>query len=79
MLDKENNPYGGADVEKKNIKFLFVLLSEIVEYHLGGIVMVSDDIKNIEQRKEVNVSTTQLKLLFTDIVSNIEKYKKNRI
>lgn len=76
LLDKENNPYGGADVEKKNIKFLFVLLSEIVEYHLGGIVMVSDDIKNIEQRKEVNVSTTQLKLLFTDIVSNIEKYKK---
>ena len=77
LLDKENNPYGGADVENKNIKFLFVVLSEIVEYHLGGIVGVSDEIKNIEQRKEVKVSTTQLKLLFTDIVSNIERYKKS--
>lgn len=76
LLDKQNNPYGGADVENKNIKFLFVILSEIVEYHLGGTVNVTDDIKGIEQRKEVKVSTTQLKLLFTDIVSNIEKYKK---
>lgn len=76
LLDKENNPYGGADVENKNIKFLFVVLSEIVEYHLGGIVEVSDEIKNIEQRIEVKISTTQLKLLFTDIVSNIERYMK---
>ena len=77
LLDKQNNPYGGADIENKNIKFLFVLLSEIVEQHLGGTVSVSDDIKNVEQRKEVKVSTTQLKLLFTDIVSNIERYRKS--
>lgn len=76
LLDKQNNPYSGMDVENKNIKFLFVVLSEIVEYHLGGIVNVTDDIKGM-QRKKVKVSTTQLKLLFTDIVSNIEKYKKN--
>lgn len=77
LLDKQNNPYGGADIENKTIKFIFVVLSEIVELHLGGTVDVSEDIKNIEQKRVVKVSTTQLKLLFTDIVSNIEKYRKS--
>ena len=76
LLDKDKNPYGGTDIENKNIKFLFVILSEIVEHHLGSTVNVSDEIKGLETRKEVRVSMTQLKLLFTDIVSNIEKYKK---
>lgn len=75
LLDKQNNPYGGGDIEIKNIKFLFVVLSEIVELHLGGTVNVSEDISQNEEEKNVRVSDTQLKLLFTDIVSNIEKHK----
>lgn len=75
LLDKQNNPYGGSDIEQKNIKLLFVILSEIVELHLGGTVSVSENITNKEQDKYVKVSVTQLKLLFTDIISNIEKYK----
>lgn len=77
LLDKQNNPYSGADVETKNIKFLFVILSEIVQYHLGGAVEVSEEIQQFEQRMVVRVSTMQLKLLFTDIVSNIERHKSS--
>lgn len=74
LLDKQNDPYWGLDIENKSLQFLFVVLSEIVELHLGGVVDVSDSISRGEQEKEVRVSVTQLKLLFTDLVSNIEKY-----
>ena len=74
LLDKQNNPYSGADIEDVNIKLLFVILSEIAEFHLGGIVNVSEEIENAQQRRTVQVSLVQLKVLFTDIISNISKY-----
>ena len=74
LLDKQNNPYSGADIEDVNIKLLFVILSEIAEFHLGGVVNVSEEIENAQQRRTVRVSKVQLKVLFTDIISNISKY-----
>lgn len=77
LLDKQNNPYSGADIEDVNIKLLFVILSEIAEYHLGGIVNVSEEIENAQKRRTVQVSLVQLKVLFTDIISNIDKYHQD--
>lgn len=77
LLDKQNNPYSGSDIEDVNIKLLFVILSEIAEYHLGGIVNVSEEIENAQQRRSVRVSLVQLKVLFTDIISNISKYHQD--
>ena len=73
LLDKQNNPYSGADIEDINIKLLFVILSEIVEHHLGGTVRVGREIIDDTARRTTPVSLIQLKVMFTDIVSNIEK------
>lgn len=77
LLDKQNNPYSGADIEDVNIKLLFVILSEIAEFHLGGVVNVCEEIENTQQKRAVKVSLVQLKVLFTDIISNISKYHHN--
>ena len=74
LLDKQNNPYSGADIEYINIKLLFVILSEIVEHHLNGTVTVGQEIIEDTSRKTTPVSLIQLKVMFSDIVSNIERF-----
>ena len=74
LLDKQNNPYSGADIEYINIKLLFVILSEIVEHHLSGTVKVGQEIVDDTSRRTTPVSLIQLKVMFTDIVSNIERF-----
>jgi len=75
LLDKSNNPF--VEPRMKNIltSKVFIILSEIVERLLEGIVEIDESIYGTETTGTVvHTSLIELKIMFTDWVNNIRKY-----
>lgn len=75
LLDKSKNPFYS---ESKDITVtkLFIIISEIVESYLNAVVEVNDYLKE-EENIKLCVNIVESKIMFTDWVANMQKYRKN--
>lgn len=78
MLEKSNNPLSALEIKDISIKKIFVILSEIDERLLSGIVLVNKEIMDLKDNLVVRTSLTETKILFTDWINNMRKYKKDK-
>lgn len=78
MLEKSNNPFDALEIREISIKKLFVILSEIDERLLSGIVTINKNIVDVEDKFVVRTSLTETKILFADWINNMRKYKKDK-
>ena len=78
LLDKSNNPFVEPEIKEISISKIFIVLSEIVERLLNGIVAIDETmIKSMDANLVVSTSLIESKILFTDWINNMFKYKKH--
>lgn len=78
LLDKSNKPFIEPEMKDVHVSKLFIVLSEIVERILEGTVEIDKSILNdsVVCNTIVNTSLIEFKILLTDWINNIQKYKK---
>ena len=78
LLEKRGNPFTEAELKELSTSKLYIILSEIVEHILEGIVEIDT---NLREEKNpnlfVNVNIIEMKIMFSDWVSNMKKYMKD--
>lgn len=76
LLDKSNNPFIEPEMKEIRISKIFIVLSEIVERLLNGIVEIDDTmIKTMDTNLVVSTSLIESKIMLTDWINNMFKYK----
>lgn len=78
LLDKSNNPFIDPEMGEIQVSKIFIILSEIVQQHLGTTVSIDQSVIESEERQlVVSTSIIESKILMTDWITNIHKYCKN--
>lgn len=76
LLDKSNNPFAESVVKEISITKVFIVVSEIAERLLGETVTVEANIKDASNMY-VTTNLTESKIMFSDWINNMCKYKKD--
>lgn len=75
LLDKSNNPFLGAQIQKISIIKIYVVVSEISERLMNQIVDTDETIRvENDTNMFVQSNLVECKIMFTDWINNIRKY-----
>ena len=75
LLDKSNNPFLGAQIQKISIIKIYVVVSEISERLMNQIVDTDETIRvENDTNMFVQSNSVECKIMFTDWINNIRKY-----
>lgn len=78
LLKKEKNPFVETELKQVRVSTLYIILSEIVERLLNGVVEAENSLRQ-EANSDlfVNVNITEMKIMFSDWLNNMSKYKED--
>ena len=81
LLDRTRNPFDEGEIIQTKASQAYIVVSEIVQMILEDTVNVGENLRNCEEGKEetmyVKTNLKELKILVSDWINNIKKYKNN--